>query len=65
MDHEEVERISRELEELLDMQDRETKGLPAKEALQNAQEEYSRLMEEDLFVEEPENYGENREGNRE
>ena len=54
MDHEEVERISRELEELLDMQDRETKGLPAKEALQNAQEEYSRLMEEDLFVEEPE-----------
>ncbi len=47
MDHEEVKRISRELEELLNMQDGETKSLPAADALLKAQKEYSSLMEED------------------
>ena len=41
MDREEVKRISRELEELLDMQDGETKSLPAADALLKAQREYS------------------------
>ena len=51
MDHEEVKRISRELEELLDMQDGETKNLPAADALLKAQREYSSLMEGDSFYE--------------
>lgn len=55
MEREEVERISRELEELLDMQDGEKKNLPAAEALESAQKEYSRLMEgEDSYEEEAE-----------
>ncbi|MFR1832239.1 MAG: YfhO family protein [Lachnospiraceae bacterium] len=55
MEREEVERISRELEELLDMQDGEKKSLPAAEALESAQKEYSRLMEgEDSYEEEAE-----------
>ena len=51
MDHEEVKRISRELEELLDMQDGETKSLPAADALLKAQREYSSLMEGDSSYE--------------
>ena len=49
MGHEEVERISRELEELLDMQEESNSRpkVPGARELLNAQREYSRLLKEE------------------